>query len=304
MGGDIRGTVVSGFGGFYQVLPEGGGPILNCRGRGRIKRSFDRIYTGDQVRVSPQEAGRGMVEEIYPRRNCLQRPHIVNIDQVVIVMSWRLPDLDLLLLDNMLLMCALAQVRPLLALNKIDLLQPGEEAELAAIRQAYAQAGLPLLTLSAAEGRGLAELRLALAGQRSVLAGPSGVGKSSLLNLILPEEHAETGAVSDRLQRGKHTTRYVRLLQLEQGGMLADTPGFFVLDTPPAVDQYNLPALYPEYARICAGEEGCRFESCRHDQEPDCAVKAALEQGRLDPGRYRRYLRILHQIQQREVDHK
>ena len=143
-----------------------------------------------------------------------------------------------------------------------------------------------------------------LSGQRTVLAGPSGVGKSSLLNLLLPEENAQTAEVSARLQRDRHTTRYVRLLPLPgdaKGGMLADTPGFFVLDAPRELTADTLAQHYPDFNRIMQHAGGCRFDGCRHDREPDCAVKAAVEAGALDAGRYQRYIRILHEITEREV---
>ncbi len=301
-------TVVSGYGGFYQALPEGGGTAVNCRCRGRLKKSGGGIQIGDHVLISllaeqgENEVG-GMIEQIMPRRNCLIRPHIANIDQAVIVLAWHLPDYDLLLLDRMLLMCRLAGVEAVVCLNKADLMLPQEEADLAAIRAAYAAAGCEVLAVSAAQGT-LGPLRELLSGKRSVLAGPSGVGKSSLLNCLLPTEYAETGMVSERLRRGRHTTRYVRLLPLSwdpAGGMLADTPGFFVLDAPAAVDQDMLPRLYPEYLRLQDAADGCRFDGCRHDREPGCAVRAAVAAGGLDEGRYQRYLRILHEIQTREV---
>lgn len=309
--GWLSGTVVSGYGGFYQVWPDAGGAVVNCRGRGRLKKSHQSILTGDAVWISLlRETGEngvgGMIEAIAPRRNRLARPHIANIDLTVIVLSWRLPEYDLLLLDRMLLMCRLAGVETALCFNKIDLMLPEERPALAEISAVYTAAGCPVLAVSAAQDEldGLCEL---LSGRRSVFAGPSGVGKSSLLNRLLPDENAEVGQVSDRLQRGKHTTRYTRLLPLDwdaHGGMLADTPGFFVLDAPDAVTEDMLPSLYPEYKRLFAGADGCRFDGCRHDREPGCAVRAAVEAGRLDEGRYQRYLRILHEIQTREVKYK
>ena len=306
MGYDKTGQVISGYGGFYQVRTEEG-PLITCKGRGRLKQQYRSILTGDFVRISLQPDGQGMIEEIFPRKNTLLRPHIANIDQVVIVLAWHLPDYDLLLLDNLLLMCRMAQVQTLLCMNKMDLMQEEERTELTRIRSTYAAADCPVIPVSAMGKDGVDALFPYLSGKTSVLAGPSGVGKSSLLNLLLPGENAETGEVSERLLRGKHTTRYVRLLPLAGDaaqGRIADTPGFFVLDTPDSVTEESLPGLYPEYLRLYETKDGCRFDGCRHDKEPDCAVRKAVKTGLLDADRYQRYLRILHEIQTREVKYK
>lgn len=299
----LRGRVTSGFGGFYQVLTEDG-VIHTCKGRGRLKKEFSAILTGDLVEISLQDAGEDVIEAILPRRGVLPRPHIANVELAVIVLAWKLPDYDLLLLDNLLLACRLAGVETALCFNKCDLMAPGDAEKLAAIRRAYAAAACPVAAVSAAAGEGIEELRALLAGKLSVLAGPSGVGKSSLLNRLIPGEQAETGAVSDRLRRGRHTTRYTRLLPLPgagESGMLADSPGFFVLETPREISREQLPALYPDFLpEACR----CRFDGCCHDREPDCAVRQAVAEGRLDEGRYQRYLRILREITEREEQYK
>lgn len=296
----LKGRVVSGFGGFYQVLTEDGESVT-CKGRGRLKKEFQSILTGDLVEISRQEDAAGMIETIRPRRSVLPRPHIANVDLAVIVLAWKLPDYDLLLLDNLLLAYRLAGVETALCFNKCDLMTAEEEPVFTEISRAYAAAGCPALAASACDGRGLTELRSLLRGRLSVLAGPSGVGKSSLLNRLIPGEQAETGEVSDRLRRGRHTTRYTRLLPLGDGAMLADSPGFFVLETPRQVTKDLLPAMYPEYAKLASD---CRFDGCRHHKEPQCAVRAAVEAGRLDQGRYRRYIRILNEITEREEQYK
>ena len=300
--------VISGFGGFYTVAAPDGSQLV-CKGRGKLKKQFKAILTGDRVLVSPQEDGLGMIEAILPRSCELSRPHIANVDLAVIVLSWKLPDYDLLLLDNLILTCRLAKLQAALCFNKCDMMSQEEQPLFQALRQAYRQAGLTVLAVSAHTGQGLEELRSLLAGRVSVLAGPSGVGKTSLLNCLLPQEQAPVGEISERLRRGRHTTRYTRLLALEgqadQGrppGMLADAPGFFVLDTPREVGLSDLPRLYPEYLRLAEGQEGgCRFDGCRHHREPGCAVRQAVAEGRLDQGRYQRYLRILQQIREREA---
>lgn len=298
----LPGIVMQGYGGFYRVRLNDGREI-SCKPRGRLKLGRDKLRIGDKVEISLHAAEEGMIESILPRRNQLTRPHIVNLDQAVIVLSWRSPAYDLLLLDNMLLTCRLAGVAPLLMLNKIDLLAPGEEPELEAVTAAYQAADCPVLALSALRAPDLELLSAHLRGKLSVLAGPSGSGKTSLLNRLLPREQAEVGEISQRLNRGRHTTRYTRLLPLAdgKGGMLADTPGFFVLDTPQSLTAEQLPLLYPDFIVFAEAGDGCRFDGCLHDREPDCAVRRAAEQGRLDAGRYQRYLRILNEIRTREV---
>jgi len=304
---NCRGVVTAGFGGFYEVRRADASESVTCKPRGRLRQKHEKIYTGDRVEISLLEDGTGMIENIQPRQNIMRRPPIANVDQVVIVLAWHLPDYDPLLLDRILLLCRMAGVKTVFCMNKTDLMREEERAELDRLAAAYAAADCPMIAVSAGEGMGVDALRERLKGKVSVFAGPSGVGKSSLLNLLLPEEHAETGAVSERLQRGKHTTRYVRLLPLPddpQGGMIADAPGFFVLDTPQEVTEDLLPQLYPEYVRLFESEDGCRFDGCRHHKEPACAVRAAVEAGELDADRYARYLRILNEIQTREVKYR
>lgn len=294
-----QGIVTSGFGGFYQVrLSEG--RIVNCKPRGRLKQRFAKIYAGDLVELSLNTDGTGVIETIEERRCCLSRPNIANVDQMLIVLSWRLPDYDLLLLDRMLVISRRLGIEPLICFNKIDLLAAGEEERLARLRSVYGQAGYGFYAFSAASGTGIDALRARLRQGLTVMAGPSGVGKSSLLNCLIPGEQAEVGAVSDRLRRGRHTTRYTRILPLPDGGMIADTPGFFVVELPDDLDAAELAQYYADFQL----DELCRFEGCLHENEPDCAVKKAVEAGEIDRERYQRYLRLLTEIREREVKYR
>jgi len=293
-----QGMVVSGYGGFYQVRCNG--EVIDCKPRGRLKKTYSKIYPGDEAEISLLDDGTGMIEALGPRRTTLRRPNVVNLDQLLITLSWTLPDYDLLLLDRLLVMAELSNIRPLICFTKVDLLLSEQQPQLEAIRQCYEKAGYQVLTTSIYDEAAVAELRRHLRGGLTVLAGPSGVGKSSLLNLLLGEDNAEVGSVSDRLRRGKHTTRYARILPLgdrDQDGFLADTPGFFTLELPDDFILANLPLCYPDFLR--QGE--CRFDGCMHRKEPDCAIKQAVEQGEIDEGRYQRYLRLLEELQNREV---
>ena len=294
----LSGMVVSGYGGFYQV--RCGDQVINCKPRGRLKKTFSKIYPGDAVQISLLSDGTGMMESIGERRTQLKRPNIVNLDCIVIVLAWTLPDYDLLLLDRLLVMAELAHVRPIICFNKIDLLPEEEKPLFDQICACYTQAGYPVLGVCANTPASVLPLRKQLKGGLSVLAGPSGVGKSSLINVLLDGEHAEVGSVSQRLRRGKHTTRYARILPLgdeAEDGFIADTPGFFTLELPEDFQLKSLPLCYPEYQAL----PPCRFDGCLHHKEPDCTVKAYVEQGKIDRGRYDRYLKLLDEIRNREV---
>lgn len=296
------GTVISGFGGFYQVRLSME-RVVECKPRGRLKKTHDKIYPGDQVEISLLSDGAGMIESIGSRRTALRRPNIVNFDRILIVLAWTLPDYDLLLLDRMLVMADQAGVQPLICFNKIDLMRPEQQEEFQAIQDCYQQAGYRVLAVSTRQQESLQQLRAELGGGLSVLAGPSGVGKSSLINALLGREEAETGAVSDRLRRGKHTTRYATIMPLgrrEEDGFIADTPGFFILDFPDDFQPKALPLHYPEFALY----PGCRFDGCLHHKEPDCMVKQAVSEEKINRQRYERYLRLLDDLQTREVKYR
>lgn len=298
---NIPGMVTSGYGGFYQVRLEDG-QIIDCKPRGRLKKEFSKIYTGDRVTVSLSSDNTGMIESISTRQLLLPRPNIANVDRVLIVLAWTMPDFDLLLADRMLVIAEKAGISALLCFNKMDLLPSGQEDTFLSLRAAYEKADVPVLAVSALEQKGIEELRQYVSQGISVMAGQSGVGKSSVLNLLLGEENAETGQVSDRLRRGKHTTRYTRILPLDSGGrgFIADTPGFFTLELPGDISLQELHRYYPEFRDM----PPCRFDGCIHDKEPDCRIKEAVEAGEIDQGRYQRYLRLLQEIREREVRYR
>lgn len=265
------------------------GRELNCRLRGRLRRQALGVVAGDLVRVA---AGGPVpvVEEVLPRRNLLDRPAVANVDQVLVVFSYRDPPLDLGHVGRVLVAAEKAEVGAVMVLSKADLLA-GEECD--RVRELFHPVPYPLVVTSAVTGEGLRELHPLLEGRVSVLAGQSGVGKSRLLNALRPGLGLATGEISPRIRRGRHTTRLARLLDVN-GGMVADTPGFSRLELG-GVDPRRLASLFPEMVALAPH---CRFADCYHRAEPGCAVREAVEEGRVAPWRHRLYLELLQEIEE------
>ncbi len=277
-----EGIILKGVGGQYEVQTEQG--LLVCTLRGRLRLEEKRILVGDRVQVSG-EGAHGVVERILPRRTELTRPAIANVNQVVVVFAAEKPRPSLMLLDRILVHAELAHLDVLILFNK------GELASAHAQELQAMYAGIPYDTLitSAKKGWGLAELEDKLADKISTLAGPSGVGKSSLLNALVPELNLEVQAVSTRVQRGRHTTRTVTLLPLPSGGFVADTPGFSQLKLESDLEA-ELQYAFPEMEKY---RDSCQFRGCLHRREPNCAVKNAVEAGHILGHRYEHYLLFL-----------
>ncbi|MEW6724883.1 MAG: ribosome small subunit-dependent GTPase A [Bacillota bacterium] len=271
---------------------EDGPDQYECLARGRFRRADQWVVTGDRVQYTPTGEGRGVIEVILPRQSYLERPPVANVDQCIVVMAPAAPPLDLLLLDRFLLQVAGARMEAVICLNKTDL-EDGDSGA-GEVLAPYRQSGYPVIVTSSYTGQGLEELAKTLSGRISVLAGPSGVGKSSLLNALDPALSLATGALSRKTQRGTHTTRAVSLLRVGSG-FVADTPGFTHLDLQLA--PADLAELYPEMA---GRRQECRFRDCLHRHEPGCSVVARVESGEVDRGRYERYLTILQELKTKE----
>mgnify|MGYP001077187327 FL=1 len=285
--GTRKGIVIKAVGGFYFVdTPQG---MYRSYIRGRLKRETE-VLVGDKVKIKVFDGDNAIVEEIYPRQNKLMRPAIANVDQGVIVMSMANPPLNLNLLDRFLVLVQAAGLKSIICFNKIDLVSKAEVKE---ITKTYQQAGAIVIPTSAKTGDGVEILGEVLRGKVSVLAGPSGVGKSSLLNRIQPGFSLQIGEISQKLRRGRHTTRHVELLTLARGGRVADTPGFtsLALDE---IDQRELRYYFPEFIEWAPN---CRFPGCLHWREPGCAVKEAVKKKQVDQGRYHRYLDLLQELE-------
>ena len=262
-----------------------------CKLRGRLKLDGTNVLTGDRVTVEALDEGRGLITGVLPRRSVLVRPPVANVDLCVIVFTPKSPPINLELVDRLLVVGQSLHLDLVLCLNKIDLATP---AELETIRAAYAGAGWPLIEISAKQGVNVDQLVANFQDKVAVLAGQSGVGKSTLLNTIAPDLDLAVGELSAKVQRGRHTTRSVRLLRVG-GGWVADTPGFVRLDLP-AIEPRELAGYYQEMVPYLGA---CQYRGCLHDPEPNCAVKAGVQAGEIDEGRYRRYLDFLHELQAR-----
>lgn len=281
----MQGRIIKGVGGFYEVLSDGS--LYTCRARGKFRREGMTPYPGDYVDFTPGSGEElSSVDKVLPRKNMLRRPAVANVDTLVLVTSARDPVPDLLLLDKLLVSSSGLDVESVLVVNKCDLADPGEVEALAA---QYAGAVSSVLAFSIKTGMGKAELLARLSGRCSCLAGQSGVGKTSILNCLFPERSLETGIVSERTSRGRHTTRHAELLLIPGGGEVADTPGFSLLEAE-AIEPSELHHRYPEFTPY---EGRCRFAGCMHASEPGCAVKQAASDRQISPERLQRYVEIL-----------
>lgn len=288
------GTVLKAYGGYYYV--QAGGRIYTCKLRGRVK-ARGPVFPGDRVEVDVLADGSGVIAGVAPRRSVLLRPPVANVDQLVIVTSFHEPEPIPQLVNRLLLQAEAQELGALVVVNKADLAAPAERD--APWIKGLGLAGYTVLLTSTVTGEGLAGLAAALAGRLSVLAGPSGVGKSSILRVLLSEPDAariKTGEVSRKLGRGRHTTRHVELFPLPSGGWVIDAPGFSRLYLP-RLSLDELAGCFPEMRRFIGR---CRFAGCLHDQEPGCAVKDAVRSGLIDAGRYEDYLTFLHEIAESE----
>lgn len=290
----MLGKIIRGVAGFYYVNVEGGG-VYECKAKGIFRNRGIKPLPGDDVELSVLDpaAMTGNIEEILERRTCLIRPAVANADQAVIVFALSLPAPNLNLLDRFLVLMQRQRMKTLICFNKADQIDGAGQAEFARI---YEKSGCGVLMVSAKEGDGLDVLSKRLAGRTTVLAGPSGVGKSSIINRLYPEANMQTGSISERIRRGKHTTRHSELFYVGGGTYLFDTPGFSSLALG-EIEKEELKDCYPEFSG-CAGT--CRYLSCLHDKEPECAVKEAVAAGHISRERYDNYILLLNEQRNRK----
>jgi len=282
------GRIVRSLSGFYDVRTDSG--VITCRGRGHLRKGPDIPLTGDMVEITV-ERGKGMVEKILPRRNRFIRPAVANVDALVVFAANANPVTEPFLIDRVAAIAGDQEVQVILCVNKCDL---DPAADLVRI---YANAGFPVIRASAETGEGVEELRSLIRGKLVAFTGNTGVGKSSMLNRLCPDLGLATGEVSEKLGRGRHTTRHVEVFALGEDTYVADTPGFSSFDTDQmdVILKENLQYAFPDFG---AHIGRCQFHDCSHRAEPGCAVREAVEAGTIEKSRYDSYLRLYEKASQ------
>jgi ribosome biogenesis GTPase len=289
----MQGKIIKGIAGFYYVYAQDG-ITYECRAKGIFRKENKKPLVGDDVEiVVTHEADKeGNLIRIFPRKNELIRPAVANVDQALVIFAVKDPEPNFMLLDRFLIMMEQQDVPVAVCFNKTDLVT---QEEIQKLEQVYESCGYPVFLTSTLEGRGEEDIRQFLKGKTTVVAGPSGVGKSSITNLMQGEIEMETGEISRKLKRGRHTTRHSQIIPVADQTYLMDTPGFsslYLFD----MEEDNVKDYFPEFRKY---EDQCRFLGCRHISEPDCAVKEALERGEVSRIRYENYLGVFKELKEK-----
>ena len=289
----MQGRIMKGIAGFYYVYAEDG-QLYECKAKGIFRKDNRKPLVGDfvEITVLDEREKEGNLVRILPRKNSLIRPAVANVDQAFVIFTMEDPKPNFLLLDRFLIMMEQQGIPAVICFNKIDLAKQEEVDLLAGI---YRECGYHVILASAAKKTGLEEIRQALRGQTTVVAGPSGVGKSSLTNLMQEEVQMETGEISRKLKRGRHTTRHSQIIPVADQTFLVDTPGFTSLYLTDMEEQ-ELKDYFREFRKY---EGNCRFQGCRHIHEPGCAVKEALEKEEISSLRYEDYLGLYQELREK-----
>ena len=286
--------IIKGIAGFYYVnVVESG--VYECKAKGVFRKEKIKPLVGDNVRIEilDEENKTGNIVEIFPRKNELIRPAVANIDQALVVFAVTKPTPHFNLLDRFLVMMERKEIPVVLCFNKKDIATSPEIAELEAI---YEKCGYPIVFTSALEQENIEEIRRLLLKKTTAIAGPSGVGKSSLINLLQNQVQMETGTISRKIERGKHTTRHSELIAVDADSYIMDTPGFSSL----YVNDFEKEELKYYFREFASYEGQCRFQGCDHVHEPGCAVKEALEEGKIHPVRYKNYLEMYTELKEKK----
>lgn len=282
----MQGKIIKGIAGFYYVQIENQG-LYECKAKGTFRKDKIKPLVGDDVSIDilDEENFKGNITQILPRKSELIRPAVANIDQALVIFAATNPQPNLNLLDRFLVMMENQDVPVTICFNKMDMSDDSFENQM---RDIYQKAGYEILFVSAKENKGLDELKTLLDGKTTTVAGPSGVGKSSLINLLTDSDYMETGEVSKKIGRGKHTTRHSEFIYLGKNTFILDTPGFSSIFLPD-IEAVRIGELFPEFTQPA---KECRFTGCAHNKEPDCGVKSALESGLIASSRYENYLQM------------
>ncbi|MCR5375061.1 MAG: ribosome small subunit-dependent GTPase A [Lachnospiraceae bacterium] len=285
----MQGKIIKGIAGFYYVhVAESG--IYECKAKGIFRKLNTKPTVGDDciIEVISEEEKTGNISELLPRRNELLRPTVSNVDQALVIFACVSPDINYNLLDRFLIRMQMEGIPTIMVFNKADLVSDEVKA---LIREVYERAGNKILFTSKNTLEGIEELREILRGKTSTVAGPSGVGKSTLVNILQSNVYMETGAISDKIERGKHTTRHSEIIPIEGSTYIVDTPGFSTLYINELMPE-ELKDFYPDFEV----ENRCRFDGCNHFKEPDCAVKDAVNSGLINKTRYDNYVLLFEEL--------
>lgn len=295
MAESIEGRIVKGIAGFYYV--NAGGSLYECHARGLFRKDKIKPMVGDYVTIEITDDVKmtGNIIAIKDRKNSLIRPLVSNVDQAIIVFAFTKPEPNLILLDKFLITMLQHEVDTVVIFNKEDL---SKENDLEYYKENYKNAGVRFMVISALNNKGVDEVRDMLKGKTTVLAGPSGVGKSTLINNICKDVVMETGDISEKLSRGKHTTRHSEIFSLGDNTYIMDTPGFTAFDIEEGMDKSDLKHYYPEFY---SSEGACKFDPCSHTHEPSCKIKEQVMAGSISKLRYDNYVYIYDELKNRRV---
>lgn len=290
----MLGRIIKGIAGFYYVYVEGKG-VYECKAKGIFRNRRQKPLVGDYVSIDllDEQAKEGNIREILERKNSLIRPNVANVDQAIVVFAAAKPEPHLNLLDRFLIEMERQNIKTILCFNKREIALEERKKEL---KQIYQSSGYPIIFSTTYEENGTRQLREFLKGKTTILAGPSGVGKSSILNTLSKDFKMETGAISEKIKRGKHTTRHSQLIFIEENTYLVDTPGFSSFDLS-GMEENELKQYFPEFLPY---EEECQFIGCMHKKEPVCGVKRAVENGEIHQKRYQNYLDLCEEIKSKK----
>ncbi|MGM9934456.1 ribosome small subunit-dependent GTPase A [uncultured Clostridium sp.] len=286
----MNGKIIKGIGGFYYIKTEEG--LIECKARGKFRHKDIKPMVGDNVTIKI-ENGKGVIEEIHKRTSELVRPTVANVSLAFIVFAVKNPDINFDLLNKFLVLCEYNNIEVIVCLNKIDLVSEEEREE---IKKRINDIGYEVLFINAKQGIGIERLKEKIEGNVTVFCGPSGAGKSTLINKLADKEHMETGKVSEKLGRGKHTTRHSELIEVADG-YIVDTPGFSTLEIKDLMDKNSLKYCFPEFSQY---NDNCKYRGCLHYKEPKCALKDAVEEGKVNKYRYDFYIKSLEEIMEEE----
>lgn len=289
----MQGKIIKGIAGFYYIYAEDGN-VYECKAKGIFRKDNFKPLVGDNVEITVlnEEEKEGSVTSILPRRNSLIRPAVANVDQAFLIFAMENPKPNFLLLDRFLIMMEQQGIPVVICFNKKDV---GEKKEMEKLYEIYTGCGYRVVLSSTYEGEGMDEIHEILKGKTTVVAGPSGVGKSSITNCMQGEVQMETGEISKKLKRGKHTTRHSQVIPVEKNTFLVDTPGFSSLYLTDMKEE-ELRDYFPEFVMY---EPQCRFQGCMHIHEPGCAVKKALSEGKISQQRYDNYLALYEELKEK-----